>query len=200
MSYVSIDIETTGLNPDNCQIIQFGAVIDNGKPFDELPRFKRNIRHRNYTGEAYALGMHSDLLKCLASGGGELESDVVDDFLKFLQDNNVSRIEPFTVAGKNYANFDARFLRKIAAWNLLVKTKHRVIDPGNLFWNPEVDGDALPNTKTCMERAGISGEVAHTALADAEVVVRLVRAHKQNLININHARNLWMEANDVPRP
>ena len=32
-----------------------------------------------------------------------------------------------------------------------------------------------PNTKTCMERAGLPGDVAHTAVEDARVVIQLVR-------------------------
>ena len=42
MKYISIDIETTGLDPENCQILSIGAVIEdtlNQLPFEELPTF-----------------------------------------------------------------------------------------------------------------------------------------------------------------
>ena len=33
----------------------------------------------------------------------------------------------------------------------------------------------LPDTKTCMQRASIAGEVTHTAVEDARVVALLIR-------------------------
>lgn len=37
MKYVSVDIETTGLDHDLCQIIEFTAVLaDSAKPFQEV--------------------------------------------------------------------------------------------------------------------------------------------------------------------
>ena len=42
MKYVSIDIETTGLHEDECDIIEFGAVIDDLRvmaPISKLPVF-----------------------------------------------------------------------------------------------------------------------------------------------------------------
>jgi DNA polymerase III epsilon subunit-like protein len=52
---------------------------------------------------------------------------------------------------------------------------HRTLDPAmlyTLYTDPEP-----PSMKTCMERAGFEGEVAHTALEDALMVIRLLR-HK----------------------
>jgi hypothetical protein len=60
---------------------------------------------------------------------------------------------------------------------------HRTIDPANLFWDPLIDR-GLPNTKTCMERAGLDGEVAHTAVEDARVVCKLIRrAFREHRMN-----------------
>ena len=58
--------------------------------------------------------------------------------------------------------------RVVLAWRANAET-------AALYWQPEIDGAQLPDTKTCMERAGINGEVAHTAVEDAQVVVRLIR-------------------------
>ena len=47
MKYVSIDIETTGINPLVNDIIEFAAVIDdtNAKvPIENLPKFHRYIK------------------------------------------------------------------------------------------------------------------------------------------------------------
>ena len=41
MRYVSCDIESTGLDKENCQILQIGAVVEDTKnilPIDELDR------------------------------------------------------------------------------------------------------------------------------------------------------------------
>jgi len=39
--YVSLDIETTGLNPENCQVLEIGAVIDDGTtPIEDCPTFQ----------------------------------------------------------------------------------------------------------------------------------------------------------------
>jgi len=55
-----------------------------------------------------------------------------------------------------------------------VRFRHRVLDPASLYFDPKIDA-ALPDMKTCMERAGIEGEVAHTAVHDAKVVIDLLR-------------------------
>ena len=52
MKYVSIDIETTGLDPETCQTIQIGAGIEdtnNPLPIEDLPRFKCLVEHPQYT-------------------------------------------------------------------------------------------------------------------------------------------------------
>ena len=46
----------------------------------------------------------------------------------------------------------------------------------NLFYETARD-EMLPDTQECMRRAGIDGEVAHTALEDARLVVELVRRY-----------------------
>jgi len=95
------------------------------------------------------------------------------DFLK--QHGLDPENEKIVVAGKNYANFDANFLSKLTSWDKHIKFHHRTLDPAALYWQPETDGVELPDTKTCMQRAGISGEVSHTALEDARMVVELIR-------------------------
>jgi len=71
-------------------------------------------------------------------------------------------------------------LRKLTDWDKHVRVHHRILDPAAMYWQPEIDGMELPDTKTCMERAGISGEVAHTAIEDARVVARLIRKASGN--------------------
>jgi hypothetical protein len=65
MKYVSIDIETTGINKDWCDMIEFGAIIEdtnNQLSYERAPKFHRYLkppRKEGYRGEIYALDMHA---------------------------------------------------------------------------------------------------------------------------------------------
>jgi oligoribonuclease len=201
MKYVSIDVETTGLDPETCQIIQIGAVIEDTlmqKPVDELPRFQCLVEHQHLSGSPFALKMNSEILAKL----GELEradrkdrseirklhnilptSLVAKSFKMWLSSNGFESTDDspisITAAGKNFATFDKLFLQKIPGWNASISIKQRVIDPAILFMDWQTD-ETLPNLKQCMERAGIDGEVTHDALQDAIDVVRVIRATNHN--------------------
>ena len=180
-TYVSIDIETTGIDPENCQILEIGAVIDNCKDaIEDCPTFHGYVDNGTLVGEPYALSMHPIILRRIAvkeRGFDYLRPEyVVDHFLQFLRENNLKpERSKISVAGKNYAGFDARFLSKIDGWDGYINTDHRVIDPGMMYWDHKIDGMVLPDMKTCMKRAGIDGDVAHTAVEDARVVCMLIR-------------------------
>lgn len=173
--YVSIDIETTGLDPSWCQVLEIGAVVcqvNFETPVEKLPTFCRRIDHGRFQGQSYALQMNHAILNRIATGDAVTPAQAVMDFHDFLSSYGV---DPLAVvfAGKNAALFDLPFLKMLPGWN--VRHKHRVIDPAILYWKPEVDGAVLPDMKTCMHRAGLSGEVAHTAVEDARTVIRLIR-------------------------
>jgi len=177
LRYVSIDIETTGLDPETCQILEIGAVWDDWtKPIHELPVYHRLVAHEEYRGNAYALALNAALLKRL-SGEREpwfLDPDqVADDFATWLKVCGWDGQTALTPAGKNFASFDRQFLRRLPRFEQVVKLHHRTLDPAVLFWRPE--DEKLPDSKTCYERAGLDNKVAHTAVEDALAVVRLVR-------------------------
>ena len=68
MPYVSIDIETTGLDPEHCQTLEVGAVIDDWKsPIDQLPRFRRVLTYETVSGNPYAMALNANLLKFMAN-------------------------------------------------------------------------------------------------------------------------------------
>lgn len=187
MKYVSIDIETTGLNHDICNIIEFAAVVDDLKvqaPLEKLPTFQTYILQDHYIGEPYALSMHAEIFKKIANwqkAGVNVSSpaDLLVRFHTFLTTlggyTNGNGVIKINVAGKNFGNFDSKFLEKLPHHNLLVKFNHRILDPGILYFDPEQDFETLPGTESCMKRAGIPGEVQHTALEDAINVVKLLR-------------------------
>lgn len=176
--YLSIDIETTGLNADTCQILEFAAVLETGKgPVEELPGFSTFVRPPGLIqGEAFALQMNASILKALCQK--DCQAIHPNDLVAVLTCWAVAQgIDPqkITVAGKNFASFDSRFLSKLPGWGTVFKPRHRVIDPAMLYWNASEDGDTLPDTATCMKRAGIEGVVSHRAEDDARCVIELVR-------------------------
>jgi DNA polymerase III epsilon subunit-like protein len=184
MPYVSIDLETTGLDPQECQILQLGAVYDDGKhDVADLPTFCAYVSHERYTGQPYALALNAAILKRLSGATAEdyargtimRPDDVAGAFRSWLMNHcGWDGKASLTPAGKNFASFDKGFLEMLCDWKENVNLSHRCIDPATYYWKPESD-DKLPDSKTCMERAGIGNLVAHTAVEDALMVVRLIR-------------------------
>lgn len=84
MIYVSVDIETTGLNPEKCQILSIGAVVENTNnllPLEELPTFHCAILHNEIHGELFALNMNKDLMSKIVeyqTAKGEAAKEAVE--------------------------------------------------------------------------------------------------------------------------
>ena len=181
MKYVSIDIETTGLDPKTCQIIEFAAVIDDTDkpevPVEQLPAYSRVIGHKLIQGEAFALNMNARLILALSRGEGIDAQSLAHDFYQFLHKHGYENTPlgkvRYTVAGKNYQGFDARFLAELGNWDMYHQPSHRVIDPATYFLRP--DDKDVPNLRTCLLRSGIDKEIAHDAYEDACDVIRCVR-------------------------
>jgi len=186
MKYISIDIETTGLDPNTCQVVEIGAVIDDMKtPLTQLPIYRYRVKRAIYSGQPYALAMHSHLFTDLAEldyGYHDGSNDIVSSekcfggcFAAWLDEHKIET--PYTVAGKNFAIFDARFLSRMYRVNELTPWHHCILDPGSMY--ARVGDDIVPNMKVCIERAGIDisnipGK-PHTAIHDALVVCALIR-------------------------
>ena len=115
MKYISIDIETTGLDREACQILSVGAVIEdtnNPLPLTELPTFHCAIKRSSVYGELYALNMNKDLIETivqyqtakdqdfkndLVEKTGMMfldEDEVVDALFRFCFDNNMVEVDP----------------------------------------------------------------------------------------------------------
>jgi DNA polymerase III epsilon subunit-like protein len=117
MKYVSIDIETTGLNPETCQILSVGLVVEdtnNIVHLDELPKLEIGIVRENITGELFALNMNKDLLwdlnhynGCTSNIGRELVSDRTGrEYLK--EDQVAGSILTFLLANDVFADQEDR--------------------------------------------------------------------------------------------
>lgn len=198
MKYISIDIETTGLNPVENDILEIGAYIeDTGEPLPrrQLPCFHVYVWKDNYRGNAAALEMNHRILKKILELKKANDPSLVCPvgvaplFGKFLLDNKsqwpdekfINGSGPFVVAGKNLAGFDLPFLNQLPGWTQF-KFHRRVVDPGILYFDP-VQDEVLPDISLCKSRAGLSEFVAHEALDDAWDVISLMR-HKFSYVRI----------------
>mgnify|MGYP002762756701 CR=1 FL=1 len=192
--YVSLDIETTGLEPGKHSVIELGAVIDDFEsPIDELPTFRCLIDNDTIVADSYALGMHADsgLLKELQDPEDDvkvLDPEIVGlAFKRWMIRHDVPNYSPdktkeFRVvrpvaAGKNVASFDIPHLETFPDFTDHVKFHHRVLDPGSMYFDPEKE-KVPPNLSTCLERAGFDDEIAHTGVEDSIDVIRLIRHAK----------------------
>ena len=188
MIYVSIDIETTGLDPVNDQVLQIGAIVEdtnNLLDFEDIPKFERLIRHRRITGSPYALAMNSNLIAKLAESdlyGISAEAAVLDLYEWLLNHLGVPLSGHRPVwAGKNVASFDLPFLSNISNWNQYFENSNRILDPTILFvdWQKDV---RPPSLQDCLRRAGFPDNrvVTHDAVSDAWDVICCLRKAYNN--------------------
>lgn len=204
MKYVSIDLETTGTDPETNQIIEFGAIIEdskNPKSYDESLKFRRVVLQRSgsYVGSAFALNLNSALFKIISEldSGKSVEfvrdqylnnnwcfdDELIPQFRKFLlkandQDKLIESqfltIE-IVAAGKNFGSFDKQFIQRLPDFEIHgVKFNYRSLDPTLAYIDWDND-EQPPSTNTLKKRAGIKGQVSHEALDDAWDVIQLIR-------------------------
>jgi oligoribonuclease len=177
--YLAIDLETTGLDPETCQILELAAVVETdwGTPVEELPTLRLLVSHDVYRGEPFALAMHADIFRAHCRPWADRERDTIDG--KFL----AAKLASFawghglgtpTLAGKNLGTFDLRFLERLPGWKSF-RHRRRIIDPGVLWFDPATD-EQLPDTPECLRRAGITNDRPHSAVHDCRAVIELVRA------------------------
>ena len=204
MKIISIDIETTGVNPGTDQIVQVGAVafdtsLQIFKPF----LFEAIICHPRFEGQATALNMNIE--KIVRSGGAY---PIIKRKLEVFQGNwtnipemnvtNTSTVSVFafpeTLASQlktwlNEIGFDGDNTINIAGKNVagfdlqfLCKLPEWY---KNIRWRRRVldpailfvnDGDVcMPDLKECLTRGfGVDRPIAHTAAADALDVAKLL--------------------------
>ena len=179
MKYLSIDLETTCIDP-KCpeNIIGLSFIVENtdvrGIPTGQLPNFTCLVKHEVYSGSPYALQMNARFLKMIAMPetspyriySAHAWPSLAEDFLSehFGSDKIV-------VAGKNVAHFDIPFLPK----NISSKFDFRTIDVGNMFFDWSKD-KTLPGMKTCMLRAGYENpKVTHDMYMDAQDNIACLR-------------------------
>jgi len=68
MKYISLDVETTGLEKDRYQILSIGAILEDTEKklgFEEIPKFHAAILHNEITGSPFAINMNKDLIEAI---------------------------------------------------------------------------------------------------------------------------------------
>jgi len=200
MKYFSIDLEMTGLDPNNHQILEFAAIYEDTKTKlsrEEIPKFERIINHKELVGSPVALNLNARLVKILAGledvWGNDKRDYMEDyniiglgqlagDFYQFIYENlakdaafksNKDGSITINVAGKNFGTFDLQFINQIKGFKNKVRISQRILDPAMFYF--EHHDERLPNLLDCKKRAGLKGKVTHKAIEDAWDVVQLIR-------------------------
>lgn len=68
MVYVSIDIETSGLNSDMNHVLSIGAIIEDTEkklPFEEIPKFNAIVLQNNIQGSPRAITMNKEIISLM---------------------------------------------------------------------------------------------------------------------------------------
>ena len=184
MKYLSIDIETTGLDPEKCDILEVAAIIEDTEkklPREECPTFHCYIDREYYNCDPFTCEMNFKIFKeinKLKGGEGEEENliqeenfgDMFEDFIF----SNLDDTKGFTLAGANLEGFDMKFLYKKLSEETISRFNRRAIEPAHFFVDWKTD-EKLPSLQECKVRAGIAGDVAHNALDDAWDVIQVLR-------------------------
>lgn len=178
MIYVSIDIETSGLDPYLDQVLEIGAMATElGSEYEIIDSYHAIIQYDRVQGSPYALAMNERLLTTMAKGCDDCMTLAMarTTFRQWLENFYVTGNQ-VTAAGKNFEHFDLPFLLEE---DIVEKGcfHRRVLDPAVLY--ARADDEVPPNLVQCLDRAGLSptqGVSSHYALGDCLDVIRVISA------------------------
>jgi oligoribonuclease (3'-5' exoribonuclease) len=196
MKYISIDIETTGLDVNKCQIIEFGAIIEDSNnimEFEELPKFHCHFKYDFYNLSPNAMEInYNKILEVnklnlplnhheidismnvdLCYDGNDygiswFKTHFSDWILKYYGENEI------VFAGKNVSSFDLKFLENKGFFGSDLVKYRAVLDPTTVYVDWEKD-KLPPSLNKCLERAKVKKKVTHNALEDAFDVIQVLR-------------------------
>ena len=141
--YASIDTETLGLDPETCDVLEVGIVLEDFKsPVESLPSLHFYVTYPddNYKGNAYAMAMNSEIIGIIANRHNHpsrliskdetfVPVDMVDRYMhewlaSFASEpDQISLSGKILAAGKNFSGFDLPFLKSIGVGNKDSKTR-----------------------------------------------------------------------------
>lgn len=182
MRLLSVDIETTGLDPTQDQILEVGMIYQDN--LGGRRTFHTFVSHTRYCGNAFALAMNAAILKEIANlEKGKVFDDLctleelpgkLDGWFTFLSGNE-GDFKKFVLCGKNVSSFDMAFLKMVPGWDFAAKWfGHRALDIGPMYTLPT--DEVPPDLKECLKRAGLHPQVDHRAISDATAVLDCINA------------------------
>ena len=187
MKLLSIDVKTTGLDPNRCSVLEVGAVVFNPDPLLAVDgvvnakgrkwhTFRRLVRHTMIQGEPRVLAMNADILDEVS---GRKTSHVVQDcapnVMHQLADFLTEHAEgKYTIVGDAFDAFDVRFLERIPGWDTRVKPlcERRTLDVGSLCFRP--GDEKVVSLTECLRVLGIEDNVSPRALGGALQIATVV--------------------------
>lgn len=173
---IAFDLETTGLNPLEDQILQLGAVVFDTDGYSA--EFSTLCKQHRYEGDAFALQMNAKLLYRLATEKHPWVSEALANFEVWAEEQGRgTRMLP---VGFNVAAFDLMFWaaekrRHLPTPNAVFS--HRPIELGSLL----AGKDGLPTSSKHAVQTILDKPVAHDALEDARDAKRLYLHWYENL-------------------
>ncbi len=207
--YIALDLETTGLNREKSEVLQIGAVLDDGvTPIEELSTLNILVDHETIAyGEKYALGLNGWIFQEIAKKpeerthkyrveGPQAALYSFSRLLKrcaalaeiFDEGNGEKGLkQKVQIAGKNPGSFDWPILCNMAERSFNPKefqTKyvdHRFIDVGCIFFSRFGKNPGLNDINKLTGRDAVT----HDALEDALDIVHAVRKNMEETLGNN---------------
>jgi len=190
MKYLSIDIETTGLDRENHKVLSIGAILEDTAlklPFEECPKFHAAILHHEINGSPYAINLNKELI----------------EYISRYQDARTPerKLEIQTESGMKFYHEDEvveKFFQFLCYCDL-VDTK--LDDPGLLV--KVVDGKTYPVLTTKMKTVGINVAGKNFGTFDKLFLERLPRWQqairiRQRILDPSILYVKWDKDTEVP--
>ena len=179
--FISIDVETSGVDPQQHQILEIAAVAWDHEDINECSFFRATVDPRfgrqegrygsgNIVGEPRALIMNQRLLKDIGEGNGFASKEISQQFR-----NWATWETPLNAVGLNYGGFDHQFLKFFPDWPLEL-FGYRFTEVGSLFVTNEGPVSGTAAMSDAAERHGIEGR-PHEALFDAKCALAILMDH-----------------------
>lgn len=178
--YVSVDIETTGLDPYEDDIVEIGAVrFKDGKEVSQFSTFAKP--KAGMSSEAYFVNhISEDMLKDAPS-----VKEAIDKFVRYCRDD--------ILVGHNIDNFDILFLRNAAEDKLNTTLNNNTFD--TLYWSNRVFDERLKLKLLC-ERCDVQNEQKHRALNDARATAKCLEVMYNKVLQVSEDPNAFTPAED----
>jgi oligoribonuclease (3'-5' exoribonuclease) len=173
--YISIDIETTGLDTERHQVLEIGAVYNQqGVDVMDCQCFQVLVDPGEIVGTPYALNMNARITARLAKGEGDPPIVAMRKLMVWVAGiKDRLGIERFHLIGKGIGKFDYQFLKRIPGWEESYFS-HRHLEVGSIFSTPEGISGQSDLLSAVAAEAKIEGS-PHEALYDARVSLELAR-------------------------